>query len=509
MFDLHSSTPSLPIAPGRPVRPAALLLAGLTLVMLAFELFTPRPLETHEVFVAQTAREMLARGDWVLPRFNDEVRLNKPPLAYWAVMAIERLLPSDPPVPEWKARLPSVVASALLTACTFGVAACLYDPRRRRTIGLLAALLVIGSSGVFRYGANARPEMLYAACCALMLLGLAQGWSAPDRSRTQARWAGVVWAGFALSVLAKGPHFPLLILAGAAAHAWSQGRIARLRHTLRPHWGVPMMLALSAPWFIAVWLRAPQAGGVWFGQLSDAHDRPDWSLTEFLAPYYLWGLPQIMLPWIILLPFGVASCFVREPTDLRRGRLLLWVFGVVLITLSLTTHRRSYYMLPMLPALAPLMAAGTFDALRKVRGRLATWLHAALWGAALLTVALFAALGTQTWAWGHGGATKDAFARRVADRAGSDPVYLVDERAGIITYRVGRPTPVLDSPELLPGVLRHAPGTQVWAVMPPSLLSKVPPSVQAETIETQDTGEAGEALVLTRIRPSRPADPPR
>jgi hypothetical protein len=30
------------------------------------------PLETHEVYVLGTARNMEASGDWVLPRFNDD-----------------------------------------------------------------------------------------------------------------------------------------------------------------------------------------------------------------------------------------------------------------------------------------------------------------------------------------------------------------------------------------------------------------------------------------------------
>ena len=47
------------------------------------------PLETHEAFVARSAEEMFAGDSWLVPRFNDQPRLKKPPLSYWLVMVIE------------------------------------------------------------------------------------------------------------------------------------------------------------------------------------------------------------------------------------------------------------------------------------------------------------------------------------------------------------------------------------------------------------------------------------
>ncbi|MEQ8662318.1 MAG: hypothetical protein RLW62_15995, partial [Gammaproteobacteria bacterium] len=41
------------------------------------------PPDAHEVLVLRSVEEMAARGDWVVPYFNAEPRLNKPPLSYW------------------------------------------------------------------------------------------------------------------------------------------------------------------------------------------------------------------------------------------------------------------------------------------------------------------------------------------------------------------------------------------------------------------------------------------
>ena len=36
---------------------------------------------------AEASREMIERGDYIVPHFNNQLRLDKPPLAYWAQVA--------------------------------------------------------------------------------------------------------------------------------------------------------------------------------------------------------------------------------------------------------------------------------------------------------------------------------------------------------------------------------------------------------------------------------------
>jgi 4-amino-4-deoxy-L-arabinose transferase-like glycosyltransferase len=84
---------------------------------LGFHLFEP-----DESRYAQIPREMLQRGEWVLPVLQGEPYLDKPPLLYWLVMGSYRLLG----VPDWSALL--VPLPAVHAAC------------RRRT-GTLRAVL--------------------------------------------------------------------------------------------------------------------------------------------------------------------------------------------------------------------------------------------------------------------------------------------------------------------------------------------------------------------------------
>src|SRR5436309_792932 len=66
------------------------------------------PLDEHEVFVAQTARQMMDSGDWVVPWFGGVPRLNKPPLSYWLTM-LAAWASGARDIQPWHARLPSAL----------------------------------------------------------------------------------------------------------------------------------------------------------------------------------------------------------------------------------------------------------------------------------------------------------------------------------------------------------------------------------------------------------------
>jgi 4-amino-4-deoxy-L-arabinose transferase-like glycosyltransferase len=65
---------------------------------------------------AQTSRQMLRSGDWVVPRLYDEPRTAKPPLIYW-LQASAMSVGGDN---AFAARLPSAVAMVLVLGLTAG-----------------------------------------------------------------------------------------------------------------------------------------------------------------------------------------------------------------------------------------------------------------------------------------------------------------------------------------------------------------------------------------------------
>ena len=85
------------------------LLLGLLLALLAVYLVGNASVQLwdrDEPRYAQTSRQMLQSGDWVVPRFLDKVRTAKPPLIYWCQAASMAVLGDN----AFAARLPSALA---------------------------------------------------------------------------------------------------------------------------------------------------------------------------------------------------------------------------------------------------------------------------------------------------------------------------------------------------------------------------------------------------------------
>lgn len=323
-------------------------------------------MHAHEIFAAQTAREMVQSGDWIHPTFNGLDRLKKPPLMYWLQAGASTIAGASPPVPRWAARLPSALAGAMLAGLCVVLGRRIYgDPT-----GLVAGVMAVGCIGFVEYSWSARPDMLYGACCTLMLLGFVSA-TLPERDAKRRRmdsWIG--WLGFAAATLAKGPHLPAIILLGLCLHLLIAGKRREILRTVRPGSGLLIVLALSAPWAIAVVMEQEGTADLWMQQLFAGRDGGTATpLREWLTPYYLWALPELLLPWAVALPFGLFVAFQKGRDDLARGRVLAWIVFTVFIVMSIPNHRRGYYMLPIVAPLAVLMARGAMDWLERIGSR--------------------------------------------------------------------------------------------------------------------------------------------
>src|SRR6478609_8151996 len=82
-----------------------ILIAAFGLSMLAINLGSVRVLTFHETVFAQPAKEMLATGNWVLPRIAGQPFLDRTPLTAWTIAASMTIFGSDA---EWVVRLPAV-----------------------------------------------------------------------------------------------------------------------------------------------------------------------------------------------------------------------------------------------------------------------------------------------------------------------------------------------------------------------------------------------------------------
>ncbi|HEY2142932.1 MAG TPA: glycosyltransferase family 39 protein, partial [Candidatus Udaeobacter sp.] len=96
------------------IRNFALLFAGCVLFHIAGTWSLPL-IDRDEPRFAEASREMIERGDYIVPYFNNQLRLDKPPLAYWAQTASYRVFGEN----DFAARFPSAIAAALTALVIF------------------------------------------------------------------------------------------------------------------------------------------------------------------------------------------------------------------------------------------------------------------------------------------------------------------------------------------------------------------------------------------------------
>jgi 4-amino-4-deoxy-L-arabinose transferase-like glycosyltransferase len=175
----------------RPQR--AILLLGLAL-LLSGNWILPLT-DRDETRFAEASREMLQRGDYVVPWFNGAWRFDKPVLIYWCQAASYRVFGEN----AFAARLPSVL---------FTVATALLLVRWGRKIkdgktGFLAGVMFVAGLHVAVIGRVATADM---AMVFFATLAVWSGWelTRPENSARRLWW-WIFYVTLALGFLAKGP----------------------------------------------------------------------------------------------------------------------------------------------------------------------------------------------------------------------------------------------------------------------------------------------------------------
>ncbi|HEY9447386.1 MAG TPA: glycosyltransferase family 39 protein, partial [Burkholderiales bacterium] len=378
-------------------RAAHLLLIAVFAVLWFGNLDYRKLVRPDEGRYAEIPREMVVTGNWLTPRLNAIKYFEKPPLQYWATAAAYKAFGEH----EWTARLwPALTGFAgVLFACFIGAA--LFGA----TTGLYAALVLATSMGYMFVAHLATLDMGFTFFMMLAMGGFLLGLSDRPPERTRRRWIYLAWIGMALAVLSKGLAgivLPLLVLGVYVVLQRDWG----LTRKLRPISGGLLFLAIAAPWFIAVSAVNPEFPSFFFIHehfarfLTNVHHRvaPWWYFFPILA--------LGMLPWLIPMLDALRQAW-RQPSvgGLHAGRFLLIWSVVTFAFFSASSSKLPSYILPLVPALALLiamrLAAITIRGLR---------LNAALY--VLLGVALFL-LAPQAPRFARDGLDLDLFAAYV------------------------------------------------------------------------------------------------
>jgi 4-amino-4-deoxy-L-arabinose transferase-like glycosyltransferase len=319
------------------------LLLGFSVLILSTNLGLPS-LWGSEGRWAVIARSMLRSGDLLCPMLGVHSYWDKPLLSYWQILPFAFI---NGDVNEFAVRLPSVIWSVIMLLLTHHLARRWYDEQT----ALLSVGTLATTYGFVFWGRNAQVEMTNAAMILLCLWYFVEHRS--DKSHTWVYLFGVLMAlgsnmkGLTLYAV---PIFSILLLSGIKRD-WS--------------WVPPIkVLALAGLLSLAVFLAVPTLASIYGATWEPLQMVWRENVLRFFGQYdhkspfytYFVKIFPLAAPWSVVLPFAVAHSLrgVRRSTSQIPEILIL--FGAIFIFFTLSGSRRPYYLLPILPFTAILVA---------------------------------------------------------------------------------------------------------------------------------------------------------
>ena len=344
--------------------------AWIVLAVVWFATMQIRPmLDPDEGRYAEIPREMLVSGNWVTPRLDGLKYFEKPALQYWATATIYSVFG----VGNLTSRLWTVGLGFGCLALIYAWLARLYDRR-----SALAAVALLAMSPYF--GIVAHLDLLDAGLCfwlTAMVLAFTRGQCAEPGSKSERNWMLLSWALAALALLTKG--LEVYVLAGLALIGYTVlERDARPWRRLHAGLGVPIMVAIGAPWLVLVSLRNPTFAHYFF--IVQHFERFLTNRARRIEPWYYFIVILVIGAFAWLLPLArAARATWSDPGPVPHFKPLKFLLLYSLLTLiffSLSHSKLATYILPMFPPLAAL--TGVYIVRRPGGIARATWTAAGL-----------------------------------------------------------------------------------------------------------------------------------
>ncbi|BBK39985.1 glucosyltransferase [Allostella vacuolata] len=352
------------------------------LLLLCLALYLPGmaalpPFDRDEARFVQATRQMLETGDFVQIRFQDEARNKKPVGIHWLQAAAVGILSEPGSTALWPYRLVSAAAATAAVLFTFALGALLFG----RPAALLGAAAMAGTLVLVAEAHLAKTDAALLASAMAVQLGLARIYLAHrSGARAGPGPALLFWVGIGIAGLVKGPVVPALALLAAGALAIMDRRAAWLAD-LRPAWGIPLAIAIVAPWLVLV---SSATEGAFLGEAirSDLLPKLIGGQESHGAPpgYYAALLAVTAWPASLFIPLGIVAAWIGWRTPAFRFALAWVVPGWLMFELVPT--KLPHYVMPLYPTLVLLAAHAAWTGLA-ARGawRWAMGAWVALWAA--------------------------------------------------------------------------------------------------------------------------------
>ncbi len=351
---------------------ALLVVAGLFILLPKlgdFGLWDP-----WEPKYTEAVREMIERDSWVVPYYRDKVRLAKPILVYWGMIAGALAFGLN----EFGVRIAGVFFAV---ASLLGVYYVIHLLRGRRA-ALLSALVLATMPQFFFISRQAMPDVYLFTSLGLCLLFFCLGLYGPS-ARRDLHFA-LSYVGFSLAVLAKGPIVAGVLVAGPLglfACALIDWRRLRVRAAVAP-WVRPVrrqvllflviLVVVAGPWHVAIVIEQGSQYLTYFILKHNIERTQDAINQSGASDFYVRALAFGLFPWSCFIPVALASLVGFSEPDLLKKRglevLLLIATAVTITGFSMSATKFAHYLAPALIPLAVLVGL-TIDRLLETKDR--------------------------------------------------------------------------------------------------------------------------------------------
>jgi 4-amino-4-deoxy-L-arabinose transferase-like glycosyltransferase len=337
-------------------------------------------IDRDEPRFAEASRELIGRGNYIVPYFNSQLRLDKPPLTYWAQVSSYRVFGEN----DFAARFPSAIAAAL-TALLISV----WGRRMGgEKLGWWAAIIFTLALQTFVHAKAAVADMWLVL---FMTLAHWAGYELFQRPMSNAQrptlyqgaavsrppWAIwkspflVFYLALALGFLAKGPigWTPLLTVCAVIIYTRDWQTVRRFRFiggflltlALVALWGVPALIQTRGEFFTVGIEKHVVSRS--FTTL-EGHGASSLGMYVLLLPFYFVTVFISFFPWSIKLPWLIRKlCWDREARTDAPGysgssldTYLLAGIAIIFVIFTLVSTKLPHYTLPAFPLLALLLA---------------------------------------------------------------------------------------------------------------------------------------------------------
>jgi len=339
-------------------------------------------IDRDEPRFAEASREMIGRGNYVVPYFNNYPRFDKPPLTYWAQVASYKIFGEN----DFATRFPSAIAAALTALSIFAWGSRLGTAK----LGWWSAIIFTLSLQTFLHAKAAVADMWLLLFVTLAhragyeLIGDRLSPSPDQTSNVKPQtssWWWLFYLSLALGFLAKGPigWLPLLTVGltmiflreTPRARRFAFGRGILLMVSIVALWGIPALIQTHGQFFVVGIGRHVIGRSL---ATMEGHGANSFGMYLLLLPFYFVTIFLSFFPWSIKLPWLIRKLWGENGAGIIRLRqgysgqgdpgyngnkidtYLVIGIAIIFVIFTLVKTKLPHYTLPAFPLLALLLA---------------------------------------------------------------------------------------------------------------------------------------------------------